>query len=209
MNIIIFGASGASGIELVKQALDAGHHVTAFVRNPQKLKVNHINLKFIKGDVKDYHDVEQAIKQHDAVISALGVSKPLKKDPVVIKGIMNITKAMRQGNINRIIYLSFIGVGESQKDAGFMIDKILSKVLKNEIEDHEEKENLVKNSGLEWTIVRPPKLTNGRLKGQIRSGDSIKSNSFFPMFSRADLANFMLCELADNKYLYKSVRVLY
>lgn len=209
MNILIFGASGNTGHELVRQALNQGHKVTAFVRSPDKLKISNENLKVIRGDVKDYSSVENAIKNQDAVISALGVSKPLKKDPVVVEGIKNIIKAMEQMNVKRFIYLSFVAVGESRNNTGFILKNIVSRIVHNEIEDHEEKESIIKSSSLEWTIVKPPKLSNGKQKGKYRSGENIKAGSILPMMSRTDVADFMLTQLSDRTFLHKAVSVMY
>jgi len=208
MRILIFGASGATGHELVKQALTYDHLITAFVRNPSKLNLKNKNLEIVQGDVKDYASVENAIEGHDAVLSALGVSKPLKKDPVVIEGIKNILQAMEKLNIKRFIYLSFLAVGQGRKDAGFLIKHVISRIVHNEIEDHEEKEALIKASNLEWTIIHPPKLTNGVKRGIYRIGENIKSTSFLATLSRAGLADFMMKQLNDNRFLRKTVRIM-
>ena len=208
MRILIFGASGATGHELIKQALTSGHLITAFVRDPSKLTIKNKNLEIIQGDVKDYSSVENAIKGHDVVLSALGVSKPLKKDPVVIEGVKNILQAMEKLNIKRIVYLSFLAVGQGRQDAGFLIKHIISRIVHNEIEDHQEKEVLIKASNLEWTIIHPPKLTNGVKRGSYRIGENIKSSSFLATLSRADVADFMIKQLNDNRFLRKTVRIM-
>lgn len=209
MNILIFGASGKTGQELVRQALAESHTVTAFVRHPEKLKVTHEKLSIIQGDVKDYIAVENAIRNHDAVISALGVSKPLKRDPIVIEGVSNIIRAMEQTKVKRLIYLSFLAVNEGRQDAGFIIKHIISRIVHNEIVDHEEKEQLIHASPLAWTIVRPPKLTNSVKKGLYRSGENIKPKSILPTISRADVADFMLKQLTDTTFLCRAARVMY
>src|SRR4030095_16359266 len=121
MNILIYGASGATGHELVKQALEQGHNVTAFVRNPSKLKITHNNLKIIQGDVINYQLVEDAVKGQDAVLCALGASSPFKYDKSIVDGASNIIKAMETNNVSRFIYMSFVGVKESRNTAGFVI----------------------------------------------------------------------------------------
>jgi len=209
MNILIFGASGNTGQELVKQALTDGHNVTAFVRTPGKLTISHEKLKVIQGNVKDYSAVENAIKNKEAVLSTLGVSKQLKSDPIVIEGVKNILKAMEQVNVKRFVYLSFLAVGDGRKDAGFVLKNIVSRIVHNEIKDHEEKERLISSSSSEFTIVRPPKLTNGLKKGQYRSGESIKAKSILPTMSRADVADFMLKQLTDKTFLRKVARIMY
>ena len=114
MNILIFGASGATGHELVQKALAQGHIVTAFVRNPAKLIIRHDKLRLMEGDVKDYASVENAVKGQEATLSALGASSPFKLDLTVIDGVKNIIKAMEQADVWRFIYLSFLGVRESR-----------------------------------------------------------------------------------------------
>jgi putative NADH-flavin reductase len=209
MNILIFGASGNTGQELVRQALAAGHNVTAFVRTPDKLVITHEKLKLIRGNVKDYSTVENAIKNQEAVLSTLGVSKQLKSDPIVIEGIKNILKAMEQMDVRRFIYLSFLAVGNGRNDSGFMIKNIISRIVHNEIADHEEKERLINSSPLEFTIVRPPKLSNGQKKSLYRSGETIKAKSILPTMSRADVADFMLKQLTDKTFLRKAARIMY
>ena len=209
MNILIFGASGQTGQELVKQALSNGHNVTAYVRSPGKLVVKHDNLKINEGNVKDYQMVENAIKDQDAVLSALGVSKQLTSDPIVIDGVKNIVKAMEKTGVKRFIYLSFLAVGDGRNDAGFMIKNIISRIVHNEIADHEVKEQFIKSSSLDFTIVKPPKLTNGRKTGQYRSGETIKAKSILPTMSRADVADFMLKQVTDKSFLRTAARIMY
>jgi nucleoside-diphosphate-sugar epimerase len=100
----------------------------------------------------------------------LGVSKPLQSDPVVIEGIRNIIAAMEQTNVKRFIYLSFMAVGEGRKDGGFLVKNIIARIVRHEIADHFQKEQLIKASQLEWTIVHAPKLTNGAKKDIYRPG---------------------------------------
>ncbi len=208
MNVLIFGASGATGKHLVKQALDQQHHVTAFVRNLAKLEIKHDNLKPVQGDVIDYNAVDNAIRGHDAVISALGADSPFKYDQVVVEGMANIIKAMEANNVERLIYLSTAGVKESRKDAGFAIRYIAPKVLRTEIAGHEAREKMIRQSHLKWTIIHAPTLTNGVQKKQYQSGENLKAISFLITLSRADVADFMLKQLTDNSYLCKTVRLM-
>lgn len=208
MNVLIFGASGSTGQRLVSLALTRDLSVTAFVRRPGKLTVRHERLRVVTGDVIDAEAVADAIGGHDAVVSALGVGKPLKSDPVVVAGVQNIVDGMRASGVNRLIYLSFIGVGDSRAAAGPMLRFAARVPLRHEIADHVTKEQLVSTSLLAWTIVRPPKMTNGRFTGAYRSGEDIVAQSFLPTLSRADVADFMIRQLADASYLRKVVRLL-
>ena len=209
MNILIFGASGATGHELVKQALEQGHAVTAFVRNHAKLKITHNNLQSVQGDVADSLSVENAVEGKDVVISALGASSPFKYDQTVVDGVGNIIKAMERSNVKRFIYLSFIGVQESRKDGGFVIKYIAPKLLKTEIAGHENREKMIRQSNLAWTIVRAATLTKGIKKGAYRNGEELSSSSFTITISRADVADFMLKQINDNTFLHKAARIMY
>jgi putative NADH-flavin reductase len=209
MNITIFGASGSTGSVLVQQSLAEGHMVTAFVRTPGKIAITHENLKVLQGDVKDYASVERAVKGQDAVLSALGVAKPLKSDPVVVDGVKNIIEAMQENVVRRLVYLSFVGVGDSRKDSGFVIRHVIARIVHNEIADHELKEQLIRSSRLDWTIVRPPKLTNGPRTGVYRTGETLRARSFLPMMARADVADFMLGLLTDGSAIGRTLKIMY
>lgn len=208
-SIFIFGASGKTGYELVNQALTNGYFVTAFVRNPSKLKIIHSNLKVIQGDITDYQKVAHAITDHDAVLSALGAASPFKFDQSVVDGTQTIIKAMEVNGISRFIYMSFIGVAESRHTSGFVIKHIASKLLSTEIAGHEARESMIKQSGLNWTIVRPVTLTNGKHTGQYRSGEGIHSKGFPVIISRADVADLMLQQVTDDTFLRKATGIMY
>src|SRR6185437_11968559 len=94
MNVLVFGASGATGREVVKQALDRGHSVRAFVRDPGKLQIKHARLALTIGDVTEYTSVEGALRGTDAVASALGSGNSLNSHPALIDGVQNIVRAM-------------------------------------------------------------------------------------------------------------------
>jgi len=208
MKVLVFGASGRTGRELVKQALVRGLAVTGFVRDPARLPVWHVNLRIAQGDVSDTVSVTTALAGQDAVISTLGVGTPLKHDPAVNTGVRLIIHAMEQSGPKRLIYLSFLGVSDSRAAGGFFIKHIAPRPLRHEIADHEIKEGLIKESRLDWTIVRPPKLTNGRHTGTYRSGEDIATRALFPTLSRADVADFMLRQLTDDSFVRKAARLL-
>src|SRR5258705_1729356 len=192
MKLVIFGASGRTGQHLVSQALEQGHRVTAFARNPAKIKLQHQNLNVVQGNVADYSAVESAIKGQDVVISALGAASPFKFDPVLVDGLGNIIKAMEATGVSRFIYLSFVGVGEGRRDAGFVIKNIAPKLLKAEIEGHRQREAMIERSRLQWTIVHAPTLSDGKKKAIYRTGTNISSKGFVVSMARADVADFML-----------------
>jgi putative NADH-flavin reductase len=209
MRILLFGASGNTGNEIVRQALARGHAISAFVREPTKLTSVTPSVRVIQGNVNDERAVAAAIPGHDAVVSALGVGKPLSHDPDVIAGVRHITRAMDDHGIRRFVYLSFTGVRESRDAVGFVLRFVAPIPLRHEIADHEAKEALIVSSALDWTIVRAPKLTNGALTGQYRVGEDIRTLAPVPLLSRADVAHFMLDELAQPRFIRKAPRLLH
>ncbi len=209
MQLLIFGASGQTGRELVRQALASRHSVTAFVRQPAKLGDAPPGIRILQGNIADYPNVEAAVAGHDAVVSTLGVGTPLKHDPDVIVGVENIIRAMQEQQVRRFIYLSFIGVRDSRPSVGIILRHIAPIPLRHEIADHEAKEALVTASSLDWTIVRPPKLTNGPRTGHYRSGLHITTWVPLPLIARADVADFILRELAQPEYIHQAPRLLH
>ena len=208
MRILIFGASGRTGREVVRHALERQHVVTAFARQPSKLVAKHPQLRLIEGDVGDLAAVRAAMPGQDAVVSTLGVATPLKHDPVVIVGMRHIAAAMREVGVRRLIYQSFIGVSESRAAVGFVLRFVAPILLREEIADHEVKEAIVKSSGTDWTIVRPPKLTDRAASGRYRIGDGIRTWVPLPMLARADVAEFIVRELEQPAYIHKAPRLL-
>jgi putative NADH-flavin reductase len=210
MNVLIFGASGGTGRELVKQGVEQGHNLTAFVRNPANFEIRHANLRIVKGDITGYASVEGAAGGHDAVMSALGASTVLRREPAFTAGTRNIVKATEQAGVRRFIYLSALTVRAVRDQLNFLGRYVIAPiVLRNVAADHEANESIIQQSRLDWTIVRPPRLTNGERTGVYRSGERIDSKSIIPEISRADLAEFMLKQLADDTFLRKAVSVMY
>jgi putative NADH-flavin reductase len=209
MKILIFGASGSTGRHLVSQALGQQYSVTAFVRNPSKLRIRHRNIHVFQGDVSDARDVEKATENQDAVLSALGASSPFKRDDTLIKGVRNIVTAMKNQNVKRFIYQSFLGVSENRKELGFLLGSIVPIFLRNVIRDHEAKEDIIIKSDLDWTVVRCAMLTNGTFTGSYSDGEHITSASILPAISRADVADYMLKQLADKRNLRKKPRIMH
>ena len=208
MRITVFGSSGATGREIVAQALAAGHHVTAFVRDPAKLTVTAPALSLVQGDVTDASAVARAIIGRDAVFCALGAASPLKLDTAITAGMQHILAAMRDTGVRRLIYLSFIGMRESRDQAGWFVKHVAVRLLANDTAGHEAREAMIKASATDFTIVRAPKLRNGARKGPLRHGQRLVATSPFAMISRADLATFMLGQLTDTTYIRHPVTVM-
>jgi putative NADH-flavin reductase len=209
MKLLIFGATRGTGYELIEQALGRGHQVTAFARDPGKIEIRHENLEVIQGDVLDPGSVERAVKGMEVVLSAIG-APPSSKDPVRSEGTRNIVRAMERFGVRRFISLSTHGVGDTRGTLPPLYKYILVPIfLRRVFADHEVQENYIRESHLDWTIVRPTALTDGRRTGSYRHGFSAAERNLKNKISRADVADFMLAQLSGNAYLRKTPALSY
>ncbi len=207
MNLLIFGPTGGTGQELVKQALEQGHRVTAYARSPVMLDIEHPNLTVIKGDVVNSAAVDDAVKGQDAVLSALGV-RQLLPSAVLSGGTRNIINSMQRHGVRRFICESSLGVGDSLGQTPWYFRYIARPFfLRNVFDDKEIQERLIWESGLDWVIVRPAILTNGPRTGAYRHGFSVTDRTIKNRISRADVAEFMLKQLTDDTYLRETVGI--
>jgi putative NADH-flavin reductase len=199
MKIVIFGSTGGTGRCLVEQALSAGHTVTAFARNPSNVLIHHERLCVLQGDVLDSAKVEIAIAGQDAVLSALGVGLAGGKR-VLSNGTRNIITAMEKHGVRRLLVESSYGVGDSFQDASLLLRIIFQTVLRSTYEDKAREDEIIRASGLEWIVVRPAALTNGPRRGDYRVGEHLRFG-LGTKISRADVADFMIRQLEESKWL--------
>lgn len=209
MNVVVFGASGATGRELAEQGLARGHVVTAFVRRPERFTIRHANIKIHQGDVSDRVLVESAVQGQDAAISALGGASLTKREPAFVVGIHNIVSSMERASVRRFVYLSADTVRDARNELNRLRWLLVALIFSKTSADHELNEGMIRQSHLDWIIVRPPMLTNGGCTGVYRSGEHLKANSVIPKLSRADLADFMLNQLREDTFLHKTPEVMY
>jgi len=210
MKIIIFGSTGGTGSELIKQALEQGHEVTAFARNPEKIIQTHEKLSVIEGDVLNNLSVEKAVQGHDAVLCSLGMSNIMDKSRLRARGTKHIVQAMEKMNMKKLICQSSLGTGDSYNLLPFHYKYLIAPLfMKKLYEDHSAQEKHIKNSQLEWIIVRPAVLSNGEHTGNYKYGLTSKNIKIKAKISRADTADFMLKQLTDNAFLYKAPYISY
>ncbi len=210
MKLLVFGASGLTGREIVNQALAQNHVVKAFVRSPEKFNIKHDNLKIAAGDLTDYEKIEGAVEGQDAVLVALGSSNPLARNPSLTQGTRNIVGAMEKTNVRRLVYESALGAGESIVDAGLIARYFfIPVVLRNPFADHNEDEQTIKESNLDWVIVRPTRLTNQPRTGKYKTGVHLADSFPVGKIGRADVADFMLKQTTDTRFLHLTPNILY
>ncbi len=209
MKLLIFGATGSIGRQVVEQALEQGHTVTAFARTPAKLDIEHPNLKFFQGDVMNFSSVEQAVRGQEAVVCTLGSGKKLT-GTIRSEGTRQIIQAMEQAGIRRFICQSTLGTGESWGNLNFYWKYIMfGFLLRKVFVDHERQERYVQQSNLDWTIVRPGAFVDGNRTGQYRHGFSSNDKTSQLKITRADVADFILKQLTDDTYLGKTPSLSY
>ena len=204
MNIIIFGATGRTGQLLVEKALERGHQVTALARSPEKLTGFNGQLEIVQGDARDAGKVAEAVAGAEAVISVLG---PTENRPVfaVSEATENILSAMKDQGVERLILSAGAGVGDPQ-DAPRLFNRLIDFLLKLfsrwVYEDMVRTVEQVRSSDLQWTVVRVPMLVDGEETEEVQVGYVGKGMG--PRVSRADLAAFMLDQLASSEYVQQA-----
>jgi uncharacterized protein YbjT (DUF2867 family) len=209
VRILVVGASLGTGALTVAAALERGHEVTAFSRRPQKLALEHPKLTRLPGDFHDRASVAGAVAGHDAVIVTASASglKGFKEQPRYFSlGTGYVVEAMKAHAVRRLVVLSALGVGESRKLFNFVMDALIVRLfLRLPYEDHERQERLVKDSGLDWVIARPGRLTNGPARRRY-----VKQASLDPLprsISRADVADFLVEAATTDAWVHKAVQL--
>ena len=211
MKIVIFGASGGTGRDLVKQALAQGHEVTAFDRHPSALAIEDPHLKMIQGDVFNPDQVEAAIAGQDAVICVLGVG-PSVTQPVCSTGTEHIIAAMQKHGVKRFICQTAFAVaaldGEWREVPWIVPLLPLAPKVKTMFADKVRQERLIQQSDLDWIIVRPARLTEGPALGTYKVGVPLPIG-VNAKIARADVADFILKQVSDTTYLHQVPRLRY
>lgn len=210
MKLLIIGATGGTGKQLVQQALSRGHTVTAFARTPSKIKERHSNLSVVRGDVLDYKSVLDAVKGHEAVLCALGHRKWIIKTSILSEGTRNIIWAMESHGVKRLICQTSLGVGDSRGRLGLYYTLfVIPFIVYFYYRDKERQEQLIRQSTLNWTIVRPAAFRPGRRRGIYGHGPEIGHRVLTLRITRADTADFMLNQLTDDTYLHQTPAIAY
>ncbi len=200
--VLIVGATGGTGRQLVAQALERGHVVTALARNPSALGIAHPQLQVIRGDVLDYPSLEAAVRGQEAVISALGHKRFFFPTRTLSDGTANLLRAMTMNGVRRFVCETALGIGDSAGRMGFYYTfLVIPLIVPFYFWDKTRQERLIAGSSLDWIIVRPGALTNGARRGRYRHGTHVGSFLWTVRIARADVADFMLNQMTDNTYL--------
>src|SRR6266516_4238220 len=199
MKLFVIGATGRVGREIVKQALVRWHDVTAFVRSPESVTLKNERPTVLKGNVMDENQLFDTMQNHDAVLSALGPREVFKPSSLLHDSALATTRAMQRSGVKRLLILSaaahFPGIP----------NRIVSFILRNHMRDSLAMEKVVQDSGLDWTIARPPRLTQEQYV-TYRSREGAAPRRGFSI-SRKAVAAFMLDAIEQKKYFQKIVGI--
>jgi len=207
MNLAVFGAAGKTGQLLATLALSKGHSITALVRSPGKFVVQSHRLRVVQGDIGEAEKVSQTVAGADAVISVLGPTSN-RAELAVSRGMDNILAAMRQHGVRRLVVSIGAGVRDPHDKPTVVhaLFGILVRLLsRNVYADMLRVDQAVRKSEVDWTLIRVPRLVDGLKTGRIRVGYLGADIGW--QLSRADLAEFMLSQVADETYICQAPAV--
>jgi putative NADH-flavin reductase len=188
MHLLVLGATGGIGRELVAQATARGHVITAFVRSPQKIDASSKSVKVVEGDPRDPRQLEKAMAHCDAVISSLGPPIPFTGKTTIMGDAAAATlRAMQAVGLRRLVIVS----GDLQFPSGGPPWLVRVTLLRHLAKDQAELERVTRSSALDWTIVRPTRLTDGAGAGTYRA-EAGKMAAGAKAISRSDVAHFLL-----------------
>jgi uncharacterized protein YbjT (DUF2867 family) len=193
MKLAILGATGKTGGHALEIALAAGHHVRVLARTPSKLAVTHERLEVVKGDATKVEDCATLLEGCDAVIGTLGPPN-LGGTTVRQDAARAVVDAMKQRGVMKVVWLSALGVGENlaqAKRSSWLATTFIKLVLKKTYVDAEAAERVLRESGLDYVLCRPPQLTNRAARGHV---DEVPEDQKLPRISipRADVAAWMV-----------------
>jgi putative NADH-flavin reductase len=199
MKLFVIGATGRTGQEIVQQALERGHNVTAFVRSPEAVNLKHERLTVLQGNAANENQLAEAMQSHEAVLSALGPREVFKPSSLLHDSAVATTRAMQRSGVKRLLILS------AAAHFPGMPNRIVSFILRNHMRDSLAMEKVVQESGLDWTIARPPRLTQGQY-ATYRSREGSAPEKGFTL-SRKAVAAFMLDAIEQKRHFQKIVGI--
>jgi putative NADH-flavin reductase len=206
MKLVVLGATGGTGLELVRQGIERGHSVTALVRSPEKLNGFRDRLNLIQGNLLDNGELESVIQGHDAVVSGFGPRLPVSKDDrhLLQQFAVALTSAMTQARVKRVIVESVAFLfKDSFMPPAYLLGKLLFPGI---VADASEMERIFAQSELDWTMVRPPELTDKPYTGKYRVREGHLPRFGFKV-SRADVADYMIRAAENHSSIRKIVGV--
>lgn len=208
MNIVVFGATGPTGLLIIEKALAEGHRVTAFVRTPAKLTIADERLSTCRGDVYDADSVARAVENTEAVICTVGVPYTFKPVTVYSAASRHIVDAMGIHGVRRFVGITSGGTHPGRDPMNpFFFERILKPLFHTLYDDMREMERIVMETDLDWTILRPPRLLDNPPTGRVRIGVDEYALPKGSTVSRADLAEVAVRQLTSCELIGRAAAV--
>ena len=205
MRILVLGASGGTGREIVRQAAKAGHDIVALVRSRAGAATALPGAELVEGDARDQATLERALAGCGAVASALGTGVSLfRKVTLLSDSTRALVAAMRQQSVRWLVCITGIGAGDSRGHGGLLYDRLLLPVvLRTVYEDKDRQERLIRDCGLDWIIVRPSLLKDAPGRGSYRVLTDL-TGFHGGHIARADIASFVVNQITETTYLHRT-----
>lgn len=203
MKLLVLGATGGTGLEVVRQSLDRGHLVTAFVRSGSRLRAFQDRIAIQEGDLLNSAELERVVKGQDAIISAFGPRVPIAKGDAILlqRFALALTTAMRKAGSRRVIAESVAFLFKNSiVPPAYLLGRIFFPPV---VADTSAMERIFAESRLDWTMVRPPQLTDKPFTGKYRIAEG-RLPAFGFKISRADVADYMI-KAAENKLAVRKI----
>lgn len=205
MKILVVGATGALGRDVVAEALHRRHQTAALVRDRGRATFP-AGVEMVQGDVLRLPSLAPAVSGRDAVVCALGTPSPRQRSTLLREGTSNLVEAMRREGVRRLVCVTLLGVGDSRANASFFYRSVLLRALAPMVPDKEAQEQVVRASRLQWILVRPPRFTGGTSRADLHVLAEGKAGRVGHLV-RADLASFLVDCAANDRYVGSAVTV--
>lgn len=205
MRILVVGATGGLGRDVVAEALAGGHETAAVVREPARAALPG-EVEVVRGDVLDAASLTGPVEDRDGVICALGTPSPRRRSTLLEQGTANLVAATNEAGVRRLVCVTLLGVGSSRANASLFYRAVILRVLAPMVPDKERQERVVRGSGLEWVLVRPGRFVKGKPRGELRvlrEGEPGRVGRVV----RGDLARFLLECVTSDAYVGQAVAV--
>jgi uncharacterized protein YbjT (DUF2867 family) len=205
VNVLVVGATGALGREVVAESLARGYQTAALARAPSVAALPQ-GVQIVEGDVLDRSSLTAAVPGRDAVICALGTPSPRRASTLLGRGSENLVEAMAAAGVRRLACVTLLGLGASRANCSLFYREVILRVLAPMVSDKEAQEQAVRGSGLDWVLIRPPRFVSGRPRGRVKviaEGEPGRLGRVV----RADLARFMVDCAGEDRYVRQALAV--